>query len=187
LSNDEVVAACKAIEDGDFATARHHINNLALEGSNPSRVEELEKLIWRKENEATQTSLGRIGTALAIAVFGYAALSFQSPEAWGQVIWALGAFLVLPSFIGAIAGSSVASGPNPQQKSRRFWRAFGIVSIVVACYSIVGMAIIRRSMQSSDKSADLLIYLVVAVIYGALAGLVAGVAGSVLVFKRRAS
>lgn len=183
LSNDEVVAACRAIEDGDFATARHHINNLALKGSNPSQVEELEKLVWRKESEASQTSLNRVGLAFAIAVLGYAALSFQSPTAWGPAVWGLAAFFVLPVFVGALAGTSIASGA----KRQRFWRAFIVTGLAMAAYSLVGMGLVRHKMQSSDKSMDFVIYLVVAGGYGAFAGLVAGVAGSAFSAKRRAS
>lgn len=187
LSNDEVVAACKAIEDGDFGLARHHINNLSAEGSNPSQVEELEKLIWTKERDANQLALNRIGFALAIAVLGYAALSFQSPAAWGPVVWGLAAFLILPCLVGALAGTSIVSGKSSPQKSRRFWRAFAITSVSVACYTVVGLGITRHKMQSADKSGDFAIFLVVAVIYGAMAGLVAGVAGSSFTFSRRAS
>jgi hypothetical protein len=187
LSNDEVVAACKAIEDGDFAQARHHINNLSLEGSNPSQVEELEKLIWRKENEAGKVSLNRIGLALGVAVFGYAILSFQQPPEWGPVIWGLAAFFLLPCFVGVLAGTSIVSGRSTPQRSRRFWRAFFITSITVAVYSLVGMALSRHKMQSSDKSMDFVVFLFVAVVYAAVAGVVSGIAGSIFGSARRAS
>jgi hypothetical protein len=187
LSNDEVVAACRAIEDGDFAKARHHINNLALEGSNPSQVEELEKLIWRKESEAGQVGLSRIGYALAIAVLGYAALSFQSPTAWGPAIWGIAAFFVLPIIAGALAGASVLAGQNSVQKARRFWRGFIVVGLSMGVYCLIGMGLVRHKMQSSDKSMDFVVFVFVAAAYGVIAGLVAGVAGSTVGAKRKAS
>jgi len=183
LSNDEMAAACKAIEDGDFDTARHHLNNLSQAGTHPEDVQQLQQLIWRKETAAKQVGYNRIGLALAVSVLGYTALSFQSPAAWGPVVWGLLAFLALPFLVGALAGTSIAGGP----KSPRFWRAFWVTSITVTIYSLVGMGITRSRMHSSDKTMDFAIFLVVALIYGAMAGMVAGIAGSALSSSKKAS
>ena len=143
-------------------------------------------LISRKEAAANQLSLTRIGSALAVSVLGYGVISFQSPAAWGQLIWGLVVFLVLPLLVGALAGTSVMSGTDPQRK-KRFWRAFWVASITVGVYTIVGLGITRSKMQSSDKSLDFAIFFVVVLVYGAIAGVVAGFAGSNLVPKRKAS
>lgn len=186
MSNDEVVAACRAIEDGDYELARHHVNNLSMEGSNPSQVHELTQLILQKESAASQVGTNRIGLALAVAVLGYAALSIQSPATWGLPVWGVAAFLVLPCFVGALAGRSVISGRSAPQTSKRFWRAFMVTGITVAIYTVIGASIVRHKMQSSDKSMDFAIFLIVAAVYGAMAGLVAGIAGSSFVSSRRA-
>ena len=187
MSNDEVVAACRAIEDGEFVQARHHINNLAMSGTNPSLVEELTRLIWQKEREVMQTTGNRIGMAISVAVFGYMALSFQSPEGWGPLVWGLVAFLILPCVVGVLAGNSVTASRAAPLKKLRFRRAFSITFSVVAIYTLVGMGIVRHKMQSADKSTDIAIYLVVAVVYGLMAGAVAGIAGSSFPITKRAS
>jgi len=178
-----MVAACKAIEDGDFAQARHHLNNLSVDGTHPGDVEQLRRLILQKEAEATKLSVNRIGLAFAVAILGYAVLSYKSPDAWGQIVWGLLAFLVLPILAGGLAGTSVANGTKPA----KFWRAFGITSISAALYTLVGLSIARARMHSSDKSMDFAIYLVVAVIYGVTAGLIGGVAGTSLPAARKGS
>jgi len=182
-----MTAACKAIEDGDFAQARHHLNNMSMAGTSPSQVEELRQLIFRKESAATQQNLSRIGTALGVAILGYTVLSFQSPAAWGPIPWGMVVFFLLPCFVGALAGRSVTTGGPKSLKSRRFMRAFWITSLTVACYTIVGLAWTRHKMQSSDKSMDFLIFVVVAAVYGGMAGLVSGFAGSLSSTFRRAS
>ena len=82
-----MVAACKAIEDGDYAQARHHLNNLSMAGTHPEQVEQLQRLILEKESAASQTGTNRIGTAVSVAVLGYVVLSLRSPAAWGPVVW----------------------------------------------------------------------------------------------------
>ena len=124
------------------------------------------------EIAAARASTARLGSAIAVAVLGYAVLSFQTPAAWGPLFWGLAAFLVLPAFAGILAGGG--EGPT----GRRFWRAFGIVAGSMAIYTTVGMAITRGNMHSSDKSSDYFVYLVVAVVYAVIAGMVAGVSGT---------
>lgn len=186
-SSDEIVAACKAIEAGKFDQARHHVNNLSALGTNPEQAQNLNRLIYAKEFNAHHKSMNRLGTALSVAAFGYAILSILQPPSWGLLPWGLAVFLVLPCFVGALAGSSVGPEQTSPAKSTRFWRAFWVTGVAVACYTIIGMGIARHRMLSSDKSMDVLIFVTVAILYGIMAGLVSGVAGAISVPRRRAS
>ena len=97
----------------------------------------------------------------------------------------LTAFLLLPCFVGVLAGTSVTPTPGSPQRGQRFSRAFLITSITVVCYTLVGLVLTRTKMQSSDKSMDFVIFIVVPTVYGAMAGLVSGVAGSSIRSSRR--
>ena len=187
MSNDEIAAARAAIAEGDYAQARHHINNLSMDGAHAAEVEELTQLILWKENAAIEIGTQRIGWAIAVAALGYLILSFRTPAAWGNVLWGLTAFFALPLFVGVLAGNSVARSRDSQQKTARFWRAFGITAVTVVVYTLVGMTLSRAKMHSSDKAADFFIYFVVAATYSIAAGVVSGFAGSTFPIARRAS
>ena len=187
MSNDEVKAARAAIAAGDYAQARHHINNLAMLGTHSQEVDELRRLIAQQETTTNEVSVQRVGWAIAVSVLGYLILSFRTPTAWGPILWGLVAFLALPLFTGLLAGNSVGSSTNTSTQSARFWRAFSITAVTVAIYSLVGMGITRAKMHSSDKSSDFFIFFAVATVYGVGAGLVSGLAGTMFRPSRRAS
>ena len=187
MSNDEVAAARAAIADGDFAQARHHINNLAMDGSHAREVEELRGLIAMQESTTAEVTVQRIGWAIAVSVLGYIILSFRTPAAWGPVVWGLVAFLALPLLTGVLAGNSVGSNTSSSITSARFWRGFSITASTVVAYTLVGMALTRSKMHSSDKSSDLFIFFLVAAVYGVCAGLISGIASNLFARSGRTS
>jgi len=73
----------------------------------------------------------------------------------------------------------VMPDPDRTPTAQRFWRGFGLTATVVAIYTLVGMGFARSKMQSADKSTDLIVFGLVALVYGAVAGCVAGFASTV--------
>lgn len=187
MSNDEVKAARAAIAAGDYAQARHHINNLAMLGTYTQEVDELRRLITQQETTTNVISVQRVGWAIGVSVSGYLILSFRTPNAWGPILWGLVAFLALPLFTGLLAGNSVDASATSSVQSARFWRAFFITAATVSIYTLVGMGLTRSKMHSSDKSSDFFIFFAVAAVYGVGAGLVSGLASTMFGPSRRAS
>ncbi len=187
MSNDEVTAARAAIAAGDYAQARHHINNLAMLGTHSQEVDELRRLISLQESSTTQVSVQRVGWAIAVSALGYLILSFRTPADWGPVLWGLIAFLALPLFTGLLAGNSVDPSTADSVPASRFWRSFAITAGTVVIYTLVGMSITRSKMHSSDKSSDFFVFFAVAAAYALGAGLVSGIASSMFGPSRRAS
>ena len=187
MSKDEVAAARVAIEEGDFARARHHMNNIAATGPHRQEIAELEHLIRVKETDSIVLSAQRVEYAVGVCVLGYIILGFRTPNAWGGPVWGLLGFLVLPLFTGLLAGNSVRRSASNPEKSTRFWRGFTITAVTMAIYTLVSLNLIRHKMQSSDKASDFFIYFVVMAVYAVGAGVVAGISGIILPVKRSVS
>jgi len=185
LTTDDLAAAKAAIEAGDYARARHHINNLSLMPGHAADVAELNMLISHREFDSIRVGGQRVGYAIAVSGLGYMLLAIQSPAGWGQPIWGLLALFALPFAVGILSGNSVSHSHQDPQKAQRFWRSFCIAAIGAAVHTLIGLAITRGKMQSADKSSDFFIYVVVATVYGCVAGLVAGMAGSIFPIARR--
>ena len=181
MSISEVQAAREAIDRGDVDQALHHINNLQLDGRYAADVQDLQRRLWQLDNTARQRNLSLQFYAIASAVLGYGLLTFESPAAWSPLVWGLAAFLAIPVMVGVFAGSSVIE----DLKAKRFWRGFGITSITMAVYTLVGMAIARSKMESADKSMDVAVFFVVMLVHGVVAGTVAGFMGAMTKAKAK--
>jgi hypothetical protein len=180
--NQELAVAHACAERGDFDQAFHHLEIAALQGVNPGRIARERVWIESIQRSHDRARAEHLALVVAIPFLGYLFLSVAEPPAYGTVVWAGLAFLLVP-VVSGFALSRVLAGFT---RTALFLRGFGIVGGAMACYTVFNIVLTRtRIAEAIDPGALFMIGGTVVLAFAIGAGLVAGVFS--MVFARKVS
>jgi hypothetical protein len=169
-------AAEVALARGDLVLAEHHLDAWESSGASPEETQRFREQLFERRISLSKNRGKQVLIGLAIAVFGYAALSLRTILDWTPAIWGVLSFVLIPGLAGAFVSRS--AGPVAPGMTR-FWRGFLLCFLTMGTYSAIEVVLAASRMASRKGDADvILIATVVTIAYGAIAGIVGGTIGS---------
>ena|GEM_PF-4698287 len=173
--DDEIKAARNALAQGDFALARHHLDNAHGLGLTVDRADPLFRLLDDQERIAIHQHVGRVVYGFAAAALLYGGLSFVDPRSMSPAVLALLRLLVIPAVCGVFAGHSVFSEDGKPTRSHRFARGFAVAGLAMGFCALASMISIHGQIESDQTGSAPIVIFTVALCMGAVAGLSGGI------------